>query len=147
MVVWKQDWKKPVYGPKCPVFEWSAKSRDFTTWIPDTHTVLYSVVWYSDGYCILISLIGSHDKQVHARRLPVSNVEAEWALVTVEAVFEADVGAHVAMLTMPEVEGKDGATLTERVERHLAVLQHVLHLGVWRLKDNLVNTIPTKGHL
>ena len=26
-----------------PVFEWSAKSLDFTFWIPDTHTV-----WYSD---------------------------------------------------------------------------------------------------
>ena len=22
--------KKPVYGPKCPVFEWSAKSHDLT---------------------------------------------------------------------------------------------------------------------
>ena len=21
MVVWKPDWKKPGYGPKCPVFE------------------------------------------------------------------------------------------------------------------------------
>ena len=29
MVVWKQDWKKPVYGPKCPVFKWFAKSRDY----------------------------------------------------------------------------------------------------------------------
>ena len=33
-------------GPKCPVFNWSAKSRDFTIWIPDTHAVRYS-----DGYC------------------------------------------------------------------------------------------------
>ena len=38
MVVWKPDWKKPVYGPKCLVFDWSAKSRYFTIWIPDTHT-------------------------------------------------------------------------------------------------------------
>ena len=42
MVVWKPDWKKPVYGPKCLVFEWCAKSHDFTIWIADTHTVLYS---------------------------------------------------------------------------------------------------------
>ena len=48
MVVWKPDWKKPVYGPKCLVFDWSAKSRYFTIWILDTHTVRYSDVWYSD---------------------------------------------------------------------------------------------------
>ena len=30
--------KKNVYGLKCQVFDWSAKSRDFTIWIPDTHT-------------------------------------------------------------------------------------------------------------
>ena len=41
-VVWKPDWKKPVNGPKCPVFKWSAKSCDFTVWKPDTHTVRYS---------------------------------------------------------------------------------------------------------
>ena len=35
--------KKPVNGPKCPVFKWSAKSRDLVISIPDTHTV-----WYSD---------------------------------------------------------------------------------------------------
>ena len=39
--------KKPDYGPKCPVFEWSTKSHDFTVWIPDTHTV-----WYSDSVAI-----------------------------------------------------------------------------------------------
>ena len=39
----KTGLKKPVYGPKCPVFEQSVKSCDFTIWIPDTHTV-----WYSD---------------------------------------------------------------------------------------------------
>ena len=43
--------KKAVYGPKCLVFKWSAKSMDFTIWIPDTHSVWYSVVRYSDGYC------------------------------------------------------------------------------------------------
>ena len=43
MVVWKLDWKRPVCGPKCQVFEWSAKWRDLTIWILDTHTV-----WYSD---------------------------------------------------------------------------------------------------
>ena len=48
MVVWKQDCKKPVYGQKWQVFEWSAKSCGYTIWIPDTHTV-----WYSDGYCTL----------------------------------------------------------------------------------------------
>ena len=42
MVVWKLDWKKSVYGPKCPVFKWSTNSCDFTIWIPDTHTVGYS---------------------------------------------------------------------------------------------------------
>ena len=51
MVVWKPDQKKPVYGPKCPVIEWSAKSRNFTIWITDTQTVRYSGVQYSDGYC------------------------------------------------------------------------------------------------
>ena len=43
MMVWKPDWKKPVYDWKCQVFEWSPKSLNFTIWIPDTHTV-----WYSD---------------------------------------------------------------------------------------------------
>ena len=42
MVVWKPDWKKPVYGPKCPVFKWFTNSLDFTIWMPDTHTVQYS---------------------------------------------------------------------------------------------------------
>ena len=40
--------KKAFYGPKCPVFVWSC---DFTIWIPDTHSVSYSSVRYSDGYC------------------------------------------------------------------------------------------------
>ena len=51
----KTELKKPVYGPKCPVFEWSAKSPDFTIWMPDTHSIWYSDksgVRYSDGYCI-----------------------------------------------------------------------------------------------
>ena len=39
----KTGLKKLVTDQKCPVFEWSAKSRDFTIGIPDTHTV-----WYSD---------------------------------------------------------------------------------------------------
>ena len=39
----KTGLKKPINGPKWPVFEWSTKSRDFTIWIPDTFTV-----WYSD---------------------------------------------------------------------------------------------------
>ena len=47
MVIWKPDWKNPVYCPKCPVFECSAKSYDFTIWIMYTH-----IVRYSDGYCI-----------------------------------------------------------------------------------------------
>ena len=38
----KNGLKKPGYGPKCLVFKWSAKSRDFTIWIPNTQTVLYS---------------------------------------------------------------------------------------------------------
>ena len=29
IVVLKFRLKKPVYGPKCPVFEWSAKSSDY----------------------------------------------------------------------------------------------------------------------
>ena len=38
------------------MLEWSAKSRDFAIWIPDTHTdwysdFRYSGVRYSDGYC------------------------------------------------------------------------------------------------
>ena len=42
MVVWKPDWKRPVYGQKCQVFEWSTKSHDFTIWKLDTPTVRYS---------------------------------------------------------------------------------------------------------
>ena len=34
--------KNPVYGPKCPVFKWSAKSRDLNIGIPDNHTVQHS---------------------------------------------------------------------------------------------------------
>ena len=34
--------EKPVYAPKCLVFELSAKSHDFTILIPDTPTVRYS---------------------------------------------------------------------------------------------------------
>ena len=49
IVVLKPDLKKPVYFPKCQVFEWSAKSRDFTIWIKVTHSVQYSGVRYSDG--------------------------------------------------------------------------------------------------
>ena len=55
MVVWKPDWKKPVNGPKCPVFKWSTKSRDFFIWIPDTLNVRYSddsvIQVFGDGYC------------------------------------------------------------------------------------------------
>ena len=52
MVVCKPDRKIPGFGPKCPVLAWAAKSRDFTIWILDTHTVQYSGVQYLDGYCI-----------------------------------------------------------------------------------------------
>ena len=38
----KTGLKKPVYGPKCLVFQWSAESLDFTLWNLDTHTVRYS---------------------------------------------------------------------------------------------------------
>ena len=50
----KTGLKKPDYGPKCSVFEWSAKSCDFTIWIPDTHTIQYSGVRDSDGNCNVI---------------------------------------------------------------------------------------------
>ena len=46
MVVWKPDWKKPVCGQKCPVCEWSVKSRYFTIWIPSPS------VRYSNAYGI-----------------------------------------------------------------------------------------------
>ena len=55
MVVWKLDWKSPVYGPKCPVFKWSAKSRDYhlntghPNWLA-FRWIWYSGVRYSDGY-------------------------------------------------------------------------------------------------
>ena len=51
---WSEDRteKKPVYGQKYPVFECSAKSRDFTILIPDTLTIGYSGVRYSDCHCI-----------------------------------------------------------------------------------------------
>ena len=38
----KLDWKSIFYGPKCPIFEWSAKLSDFTIWIVDTQIVQYS---------------------------------------------------------------------------------------------------------
>ena len=38
----KTGLKKACYGPKCTVFKWSTKSRDFIIWILDTHTVRYS---------------------------------------------------------------------------------------------------------
>ena len=57
----KTGLKKPDYGPKCSVFEWSAKSCDFTIWIPDTHTVQYSGVWYSNGYCSKRNFVESGD--------------------------------------------------------------------------------------
>ena len=53
----KTGLKKPVYGPLCLVFKWSDESCDFTIWIPDTHTVCYSDVRYSDGYCIVLYLM------------------------------------------------------------------------------------------
>ena len=43
----KSALKKPVYGPKCLVFKWSAKSRD--NHLNTGHW--YSGVQYSDGYC------------------------------------------------------------------------------------------------
>ena len=48
--------KTPVYGPKCPVFVWSAKSHVLTIWISDTQRLVfrwirYLNVWYSDGHC------------------------------------------------------------------------------------------------
>ena len=59
--------KKPVCGPKCPVFEWSAKSSDFTKFglplieyqtpiLPVFRWIQYSGVWYSDGYCFNLNL-------------------------------------------------------------------------------------------
>ena len=50
--VLKTRLKKPVYGPKCPVFELSVKSRDLTIWILDTKSVRYP-----GGCCIWISRI------------------------------------------------------------------------------------------
>ena len=35
----RPDLKKPAYDPKCPVFKWSVKSRDFSIWILDNQTV------------------------------------------------------------------------------------------------------------
>ena len=50
----KTGLKKPVYGEKCLLFKWSAKSCEFTIWKLDTHAVQYSGNWYSDGYCLLL---------------------------------------------------------------------------------------------
>ena len=50
--IWMVVWKRPVYVSKCPVFEWSAKSHDFTIWIPDTHRV-----WYSDFIPVFVQSI------------------------------------------------------------------------------------------
>ena len=56
IVVWKRDFKKPVYSPK---FKWSAKSCDFTIWIPNINTVQYSdesgfqvAIFQMVSYCI-----------------------------------------------------------------------------------------------
>ena len=38
----KTGLKKPVYGPKCIVLEWSAKSHDFTILIPDNLQMVHS---------------------------------------------------------------------------------------------------------
>ena len=43
--------KNPVYGPKCPVLESSAKSRDYHL-KSDNHTVRDLGVRYSDCYCM-----------------------------------------------------------------------------------------------
>ena len=55
MLVWKQDWKKLVYGPKCLVGQ--------VTWLYHLNTrhpycsvfiwIQYSGVRYSDGYCLV----------------------------------------------------------------------------------------------
>ena len=54
MVVWKPDQRESVYCPKCPLFEWSAKSHDFTIWILDTHTVRYSDDSSIQVFCIVV---------------------------------------------------------------------------------------------
>ena len=50
------DKKCLLYGLKCLVFKWSAKSCEETTWKPhkkvfEKSNVWFSGVWYSDGYC------------------------------------------------------------------------------------------------
>ena len=40
MVVLKPDYKKPVYGPKCLVFEWFAKSHMVHMVIPNYRIIL-----------------------------------------------------------------------------------------------------------
>ena len=67
MFVWKLDRKKPVYGPKCPVCESSAKSCDSTIWTLDTHTV-----WYSDESGIQVSVI---QIQVSVIQIQVSGIQ------------------------------------------------------------------------
>ena len=37
------EMEKACHGPKCPVFKWTAKSRDFTTWKLDTHSSIQMV--------------------------------------------------------------------------------------------------------
>ena len=46
--------KKPIYGPKCLIFKWLRNLCDLTILIPDTHSVRYSDVQYSDGYFMLL---------------------------------------------------------------------------------------------
>ena len=55
MVVWNQDWKKPVYGPKYLVFKWTTKSCDYHLNTSQPYCLVfrwirYSGVWHSDGY-------------------------------------------------------------------------------------------------
>ena len=87
MVVWKPDWKKPVHGPKCLVFEWSAKSPDFAIWIPDTHAV-----WYSDESGIQVFSIQMVMNFLLVKELPIVECNDE-----VDTHVEACPSPHVLL--------------------------------------------------
>ena len=80
----KTGLKKPVNGPKCQEFKWSAESHDFTNRLPDTHSVQYSdeisiqvlgiQTYDSDGYSIT-------RKSDYAIRIPPYNLRRVLPLI------------------------------------------------------------------
>ena len=52
--LYENQTEKAYLWSKNVILEWSLNLCDFTIWIPDTHSVRYSDVQYSDGYFMLL---------------------------------------------------------------------------------------------